>query len=282
MSPGNPTRLVQLTHPEEGRRAALVYDDELHLLATYRSVYSFARAAIDTGWRLRDLLSTDLSGVVLSYEEIYSLATPWRFLPSFDHPLEPGRCLVSSAGMARSASSRNWSYRGSGASLYGHGEPIPVALPSASLTAPGDLAAVYVIGPDRAPRRVGVTPGNRSRFSSIGPELTLDADLPSVEARVRVMRKRRKVWEETLTSAGAPLLLALAAIEPDHFESADYRQPGDAHVHFFGERLFGTRKGTTLQDGDETVIEYENLGRALRNPIRMEQPEARRVAAVPL
>jgi hypothetical protein len=279
MSPGHPTRLVQLTHPDEGRRAALVYDNELHLLATYRSVYSFARAAIDTGWKLRDLLSTDLSGVVLSYDEIYSLATPWRFLPSFDHPIEPGRCLVSSAGATPRTT---WNYQGSGASLYGHGEPIPVVLPGASPATPGDLAAVYVIGPDRAPRRVGVTPGNRSRFSSIGPELTLEADLPSVEGCVRVIRKRRKVWEEMLTSAGAPLLLALAAIEPDHFESADYRQPGDAHVHFFGDRFFGAREGTTLKDGDEVVVEYENLGRALRNPIQMEQPAARRVAAVPL
>jgi hypothetical protein len=274
MSPGIPTRLVQLTHPEEGRRAALVYDNELHLLATYRSVYSFARAAIDTGWKLRDLLSTDLSGVVLGYDEIYSLATPWRFLPSFDHPIEPGRCLVSSAGAT-------WSYQGSGASLYGHGEPLPVALPSAPAGL-GDLAAVYVIGPDRTPRRVGVTPGNRSRFSSIGPELTLDADLPALEGRVRVMRKRRQAWAEVLSGAGAPLLLALAAIEPDHFESADYRQPGDAHVHFFGERFFGVRKGTALKDGDEVVIEYQGLGRALRNPIQMEQPAARRVAAVPL
>jgi len=275
MSPGHPTRLVQLTHPDEGRRAALVYDNELHLLATYRSVYSFARAAIDTGWKLRDLLSTDLSGVVLSYDEIYSLATPWRFLPSFDHPIEPGRCLVSSAGAT-------WRYLGSGASLYGHGEPIPVVLPGASPAMPGDLAAVYVIGSDRTPRRVGVTPGHRSRFSSIGPELTLDADLPNVEGRVRVIRKRRKVWEEMVTSSGAPLLLALAAIEPDHFESADYRQPGDAHVHFFGERFFAARKGMELRDGDEVVIEYENLGRALRNPIQREQPAARRVAAVPL
>src|ERR1700722_19436755 len=107
MSPGIPTRLVQLRHPDEGRRAAVVYDNELHLLATYRSIYSFARAAIDTGWKLRDLLSTDLSGIVLGYDEIYELETPWRFLPSFDHPIEPGRCLVSAAGA-------EWRYLGSG------------------------------------------------------------------------------------------------------------------------------------------------------------------------
>src|SRR5580698_10496013 len=150
MSPGHPTRLVQLSHPDEGRRAALVYDNELHLLATYRSVYSLAVAAIETGWKLRELLSTDLSGIVLDYTEIYSLATPWRFLPSFDHPIEPGRCLVSAAGA-------DWTYKGSGASLYGHGEQLSVS-PSGAPQALGELAAVYVIGPDGAPRRVGVTP----------------------------------------------------------------------------------------------------------------------------
>src|SRR3954468_9719500 len=71
MSSGISTRLVQLTHPEEGRRAALVYSNELHLLATYRSVYSFAMTALATGWRLREMLSTDLSGIVLDYDAVH-------------------------------------------------------------------------------------------------------------------------------------------------------------------------------------------------------------------
>jgi hypothetical protein len=258
--------LVQLIHPEEGRRAALVYDNELHLLATYRSLYSFALAAIETGWKLRELLSTDLSGIVLDYAEIYSLATPWRFLPSFDHPVEPARCLVSAAGA-------EWRYKGSGASLHGHGEHLPPAL--------GDLAAVYVIGPEGVPRRVGITPGNSSRSSAVGPELILEADLPRVSGRIKVMRAGREVWSEIISGGEAPLLLALASIEPDLFEAADLR-PGDACVHFFGGRLFGSRHGLAVEDGDEAVVEFEGLGEALRNPIRIEQPTARRVAAVPL
>ncbi len=272
MSPGIPTRLVQLNHPDEGRRAALVYDNELHLLATYRSVYSFALAAIDTGWKLRELLSTDLSGIVLDYAEIYSLATPWRFLPSFDHPVEPGRCLVSAAGA-------EWTYKGSGASLYGHGERLPV---SPQGVVPGELAAVYIIGPDGAPRRVGVTPGNSARHSAIGPELTLDADLPRVAGSVKVIRAGREVRSEAISGGEAPLLLALAAIEPDLFESADLRRPGDAHVHFFGARLWGGRSCLAAENGDEAVVEFQSLGKALRNPIRIEQPAARRMAAVPL
>jgi len=54
------TRLVQIIHPEFGRRVALVSGDELHLLSTFRSVYAFAVAAIETGQNLRALLSTDL------------------------------------------------------------------------------------------------------------------------------------------------------------------------------------------------------------------------------
>src|ERR1051326_1240503 len=106
------TRLVQLTHPEEGRRAALVHDNELHLLASYRSVYSFALAALDLGWKLRDLLSTDLSGIVLNYDDVYELRTAWRFLPAFDDPLQPGRCLVS-ALVRDNGSEPAWQYHGS-------------------------------------------------------------------------------------------------------------------------------------------------------------------------
>ena len=74
--------------------------DELCLLATFRTVYAFATAAIETGQELRDLLSTDLSGIVLDYQEVYALKSAWRFLPSFDHPQEPGRCLVSGCANA--------------------------------------------------------------------------------------------------------------------------------------------------------------------------------------
>ena len=38
---------------------ALVSGDELCLLSTYRTAYAFAMAAIETGQKLRDLLSTD-------------------------------------------------------------------------------------------------------------------------------------------------------------------------------------------------------------------------------
>jgi hypothetical protein len=273
MSSGVSTRLVQLTHPDEGRRAALVYGNQLHLLATYRSVYSFAMAALDTGWKLRDLLSTDLSGIELDYNQVHALATPWRFLPSFDHPEEPGRCLVSAAGPP-------WRYLGSGASLRGHGDPVPEACH-------GELAAVYVIGREGPPRRVGVTLGQVSlgfstRSSVLGPELTLDAELARVDSTVKVIRAGREVWSQSDSGGDAPLGWVLASVEPDHFEAAGSSRFGDAHVHFFGERIFGAREPIPAYQGDELAIEFPGLGRTLHNTYRSEQSAARRVAATPL
>src|SRR5215831_3588420 len=148
-----PARLVQLTHPDEGRRVALVDGAKLRLLSTYRSVYGFAKVALEMGWRLRDLLSTDLSGIVLDYDELHQLKSPWRFRASFDHDEEPARCLVSAAG----TSPDEWTYLGLGATLRGHGDPI--WSPHAGRLSLGDLAAAYLIAPDGAPRRVGITPG---------------------------------------------------------------------------------------------------------------------------
>jgi hypothetical protein len=273
MSSGISTRLVQLTHPDEGRRVALVYSNQLHLLATYRSVYSFALAALDTGWKLRDMLSTDLSGIELDYAEIHSLATPWRFLPSFDHPDEPGRCLVSAAGPP-------WRYLGSGASLRAHGDSVPEA-------GCGDLAAVYIIDRQGAPHRVGVTLGQASlsataRSSVLGPELTLDADLARVDSTVKVIRAGRETWSQSYTGGNVPLAWVLASVEPDHFEAADSRRFGDAHVHFFTERVFGPREPIPAQEEDELVIEFPGLGCPLHNQFRVEHTAARRVAATPL
>ena len=268
MSTGKLTRLVQLMHPDEGRRAALVYEDQLHLLATYRSVYSFAMAAVATRWKLRDLLSTDLSGIVLDFGAIEGGRTRWKILPCFDHPEEPGRCVVSSAGPP-------WRYIGSGASLRGYAELLEGG-------ASAEIAAVYAIGPAGEPRRVGLAPAVGGRFPALGPALTLEPQLARVEGVVRVLRGGNEVLARKLSGGDAPLHLALASIEPDHFESSDYRRYGDAHVHFLGERLFGMEAQIPVAPGDEVSVEIDGLGWALRNPIEARQPERWRAAATPL
>lgn len=190
------TRLVQISHPSFGRRVALVDGSTLHLLGTHRSVYAFALAAIETGCRLEELLQSDLSDVTLDYDEVYSLGSEWSFLPSFDHPEEPARCLVSGTGLTHLASAANrdamhaaatvtdsmrmyklgvergrpapgetgaapeWFYKGSGKVLRGHGASLAVPSFAEDGGEEPELAVVYVIDSKGTPRRVGMTPAN--------------------------------------------------------------------------------------------------------------------------
>src|SRR4051812_21322602 len=94
------TRIVQIIHPEYGRRIALVRDRELHLLSTYRTTYQFAYASLEIGISMRELLSEDLAGIVLDYDEVHALRSGWMFLPSFDHPTDLARCIVSGCANA--------------------------------------------------------------------------------------------------------------------------------------------------------------------------------------
>jgi len=275
-----PARLVQLTHPDEGRRVALVDGAKLRLLSTYRSVYGFAKVALEMGWRLRDLLSTDLSGIVLDYDELHQLKSPWRFRASFDHDEEPARCLVSAAG----TSPDEWTYLGLGATLRGHGDPI--WSPHAGRLSLGDLAAAYLIAPDGAPRRVGITPGTyfsgATRNNVIGPELILDPELASVEGLAALYRDGARIWEQKYSSQGAPLLYGLAALEPDHFRFADHHRAWDAHVHFIGARLFPEQVSAPLNEADQSEVVWEGLGRPLNNLLQPERREERRLVATAL
>jgi hypothetical protein len=173
--------------------------------------------------------------------------------------------------------------------LRGHGDPVPI--PEEQTIAPpiGDIAALYIISPDGAPRRVGVTtasafcgPGFPVRSNVLGPELILDPAVASVEGSVTVYRNDIRLWSQTLSSKGAPLLYALAAAEPDHFRYADHHRPGDAHVHFIGARLFGGRENATLQDGDRCEASWEGLGKPLVHSIQMDRFEEQRLVASPL
>jgi hypothetical protein len=189
-------RLLQIEHPSYGRRVALVEESTLHLLGTHRAIYAFALAAIETGCRLEELLLSDVSDLSLDYDEVYSMGSGWRFLPSFDHPNEPARCLVSGTGLTHLASAANrdamhatsaltdsmrmyrlgvekgrpspgqagaapeWFYKGSGTILRGHGDRLIVPNFAGDGGEEPELASVYVIDPAGVPRRLGLTTAN--------------------------------------------------------------------------------------------------------------------------
>jgi hypothetical protein len=166
---------------------ALVDGAELRLLATHRSVYDFAKVAIETGERMANVIDADLSTDSLSYDDVYSFATPWRFLPAFDRPDEPARCLISGTGITHRGvpprsedgmrlyesgaeggrpepgavgAAPEWFAKGSGTLLRGHGEPLAVPNFARGGGEEAEIVAVYTIDPDGVPRRIGMAPGN--------------------------------------------------------------------------------------------------------------------------
>jgi len=284
------TRLVQIVHPSLGRRVGLVDADRLHLLSTYRSIYGFATAAIETGVKLRDLLSTDLSGIVLDYEEVYALRSVWTFLPSFDHPRDPARCIISGCANAHQPfpddrpSMPPWFYKGNGAHLRGHGEALTIPPFALSGAEEAELVGVYLIGAKGVPYRVGLTPGNefadpalaagdpfmlshsKMRACAIGPELVLDASFDDARGSVRVEREATTIWSRYVATGEAHTLFPLAELERRLFQYAAHRIPGDAHVHYLGGSVSSYGNGV-LDAGDQVVIEWQGYGRALRNLI---------------
>lgn len=189
-------RLVQIANPSYGRRVALVDDAKLRLLGTHRSIYAFALAAIEIGCPLQELIAGDVSDISADYDEVYALESGWTFLPSFDHPTEPSRCLVSGTGLTHLASAANrdamhasatvtdsmrmyqlgveqgrpapgrigaapeWFYKGNGNILRGHGAPLTIPNFAGDGGEEPELASVYVIDPNGCPRRLGMTPAN--------------------------------------------------------------------------------------------------------------------------
>jgi hypothetical protein len=189
-------RLVQLEHPANGRRVAVVDGDQLRLLASYRSLYGFALSAIDTGLSLESLIAADVADTSLGYDEIYALSSEWRLLVPFDHPEEPARCLISGTGLTHLSSGATrasaqedgkitdgmrlyqsgvengrpapgaigaapeWFAKGSGAILRGHGDPLTVPNFAQGGGEEAELAALYIIDHEGVPRRIGFTPGN--------------------------------------------------------------------------------------------------------------------------
>jgi hypothetical protein len=288
------TRLVQIIHPDYGRRVALVNGDELHLLSTYRTAYDFATAAVETGQKLREILSTDLSGIVLDYCEVYALRSGWRFLPSFDHPEHTACCLVSGCANAHAIpqdaapAAPPWFTKGNGMHLRAHGEPLTIPAFALGGAEEAELAAIYLIGADGVPRRVGLTAGNefadpampledarllsraKLRNCAIGPELTLDAEFQDVAGSVAVERNGMPIWSKKIRTGEKHTAFRLEQIEQRHFELEAHRIPGDVHVHFLGGSVSSYADGLVLDERDEVVIQWDGFGLPLRNRIERE------------
>ena len=192
-------RIVQLKHPEHGRKIALANEEELQVCRGFDTVYACAQAAAQRGESLVEVVASLKSGEILNYESIYCGDSDWRILPPFDHPEEPSRCMVSGTGLTHSKGAKNrdamhndgknetltdsmkiyqwgeeggkpeageigvqpeWFYKGDGTILRAQNEPL--ILPNFADDGGEEPEAVglYLIDAEGTPRRIGFAIGN--------------------------------------------------------------------------------------------------------------------------
>ncbi len=317
--------LVQIRKGSE-RAVGLVEGRHLRLLRRYRSVYELAASAIRLKVSLAQFAHDERSDDRLDYDEVYACAGALRILPSADHPDSMWRTLVSGTGLTHMASveRRNamhaaaqadaetdsmrmyrwgmeagkpdhgsvgvapeWFYKGSGAILRGHGDPLEVPPFAEDGGEEPEIAGVYLIDDSGNPRRIGLTVGNefsdhkferrnylylahsKLRTCAIGPELMVDADFEYAAGTVSVQRDGSTLWSSPIRTGERVMCHSLANIEHHHFKYPQHRVPGDLHIHFFGADAFSFGSGIELRNDDVMEIGFEGYGRPLRNPLRL-------------
>jgi hypothetical protein len=192
-------RLLQIAKGQE-RRVGLVDGERIRLLDERkgRDIYSFAMEAVANGVDLSTAVANGLSEDLLEYGPIYEGSAQWILLPSFDHPSESARCMVSGTGLTHKASAESraamhktggaeltdsmrmyqmgldggrptegktgvqpeWFYKGNGSILRADGEGLSIPAYGWDGGEEPEIAGAYVIGRDGTPYRVGLTMGN--------------------------------------------------------------------------------------------------------------------------
>jgi hypothetical protein len=318
------TRLVQLSNGAV-RRVALVEEPHLRLLDGCASIYDLAKAAQAAGIRLSEAAMQRTTAERVDYDRVYGGRSEWRLLPPIDHP-EPARCLVSGTGLTHLGSARDrqsmhaatgeeltdsmkmfrwgleggrpapgeigtppeWFYKGTGAALRGHGEPLDIPSYAEDGGEEAEIAGIYLIAADGTPCRVGMAGGNefsdhrfekrnylnlagsKLRTCAIGPELVVDPKFQSVAVEVNIERKGEVLWSAKFRTGEAEMCHSLQNMEHHHFKFAAHRRPGDVHVHFFGTDSLSFGAGICLENGDVMQVGFEGFGRPLRNTVRVE------------
>jgi hypothetical protein len=315
-------RLVQLQHRSHGRRVAWVGEPNLRLLSDFDSIWALAQRAIEKGGAIESLVLGNLSETEINYDEVYEGLSDWKLLPSFDHPQDPCKIMLSGTGLTHKASAENrqkmheaaqevgltdsmkiylwgvegghpengnigiqpeWFYKGNGSVLRAHGDNLEIPPYGNDGGEEPELAGVYLNDRDGKPWRIGFTTANefsdhimerknylylapsKIRNCAIGPELVVTSKFEDIHGEVSIVRKNAALWNKTIHTGENNMAHSLANLEYHHFKYANHRLPGQGHVHFFGADAFSFGAGIELQESDVMQIEWEGMGRPLRN-----------------
>lgn len=179
-----------------------------------------------------------------------------------------------------------WFYKGDGSMLVG---------PEQALTRPSfaqdggeepELAGIYLIGPDGMPYRLGICLANefsdhvterhnylwlahsKLRQAALGPELLVGSPPAHIGGISRIRRGNAVLWQKPFLTGEQNMSHSLANLEAHHFKYAQFRRPGDIHVHFFGTGTLSFTDGIRTKPGDVFEIEAPPFTLPLRNPLQ--------------
>lgn len=178
-----------------------------------------------------------------------------------------------------------WFYKGDGSQLVGPGQALEMPSFAQDGGEEPELAGIYLIGPDGTPFRLGFTLANefsdhvterhnylwlahsKLRQAALGPELLIGQSPTDVRGTSRIVRDGKVLWEKPFLSGEDNMSHALANLEHHHFKYAQFRRPGDIHVHFFGTATLSFSDGIRTEVGDVFEIEAAPFSLPLRNPL---------------
>ncbi|RRV06205.1 FAH family protein [Pseudomonas sp. v388] len=178
-----------------------------------------------------------------------------------------------------------WFYKGDGRIVVRPGADFPVPNFAEDAGEEPELTGLYVIGHDGQPYRLGYALGNefsdhvmerrnylylahsKLRFCAFGPELRI-GELPRhLSGMSRVLRDGEVVWEKEFLSGEDNMCHSLANLEYHHFKYAQFLNPGDVHIHYFGTATLSFADGIKARPGDRFQISLDEFGAPLENGI---------------
>jgi hypothetical protein len=176
-----------------------------------------------------------------------------------------------------------WFYKGNGSVLRAHGSDLEIPPYGNDGGEEPELAGVYLNDVYGKPWRIGFTTANefsdhimerknylylapsKIRNCAIGPELVVTSNFGDIHGEVSIVREGDTLWKKAINTGERNMAHSLANLEYHHFKYANHRLPGQGHVHFFGADAFSFGAGIELQENDVMQVDWEGMGRPLRN-----------------
>lgn len=192
-------RIIQLKHPQLGRKIAMIKEPNLVFINQFESIFSLAKSALQSKTSLTNCIKENLSDETIGYDDIYFGKSEWKILPAIDHPSGNEHCMVSGTGLTHKASADNrqkmhqaqaenllsdsmkmyqwgeeggkpalgqigtqpeWFYKGNGSILKAHNEPLLLPNYGNDGGEEPEIAGVYINDQEGNPHRIGFATGN--------------------------------------------------------------------------------------------------------------------------